>query len=172
MPGDSTSSFAFFAGRQFVARQNVTLFEVFEDTFVSPIVDMSIMSTDLLVQPPTSPVPVRNQKIQLKDIEFGIYFPTCSPDGIVIPTQSVSDIKAIYQRYTFFLSINDNKLQYSVAFNQNAQRVRSRLWLTTFPTVINSLSMKVRRDFIDPAWIGAPVTLFSSCEFYCYAEGS
>lgn len=171
MPDDlNKSSSAFLDGRQFVARQNVTAWELFQNVFAVPKIDMVIVSTDPLVAPVGSPVPVRNQKIGLKDIEFGIYFPTCPDTGDNPPIQTISEINAVYQRYTFFLAINDNVLQYPVFFNQNAQRVRSQLWMTQFPTVVHSLAMSVRQDFIDPAWAGAPVTLFATCEFYCFAE--
>lgn len=160
----ATNSFGFNAGTVYPNSQNYARFEVLTDFSVGNPVDMI----------PTNHSPLtlasRQQIVQVRDIVAFAYLPTCVPDGQEFPQFSSTPIVGLYQTYTFQIRINDQNTQFSAIFTKNCDQQRSRLVLSTFETIVNTLTVKVQRDYIDPVWnaAGVNVQLGLIIEFNCY----
>ena len=113
-------------------------------------VPMTIANTDLPFGPN------KHMIMQIKDIIVSLYLPICllKSNGTVF--EDFSDVKAIYERLTFILTINGKNFEYPVVFTKNGDTVISSNYLAQITEPIVEMSCRVISGFFSDTFLTYP----------------
>lgn len=147
------SSLSFYDQRAFVGSLQQSRFHLFSDFAGGGFFPMIYDAPDPLADPVN--IVGQNQFVVLKDITARVMFPTCVESPNTIPVQASDTLLALFQEFTFRIRVNDMVQWFPVTFVRNADEYKSQGLLARFDFAVKSLTVDVRRDYIDGALANA-----------------